>query len=391
MLILDQQIVSDSLHPYFSSYGNDISPAKPSIGKEYHGDIKNAYWINAGDLKKGYKVLGSNGEWQVISEVYTVKTPLNSYNLEVNTDHTFFVKGIGGLDGVWVHNKDCWYIIPSEATTQTKNGQKIYTFEDRGRTVNIIENPEWSATGGKAKYFEVDADGKILNENEPNIHRATNRPAQNDNHVFVKDPLHPPKSAIKAEGVTPEYLITDRSSRLYNSRTLHPTLPDPIAGWDFKPSQINAKPGSSDSILNSQINGFVHEIDLANKVANEGFVVLKWGDKPGTHGSDVISIDPKSETVVLWDNKFRSDDGTLEISPTFDINAKTASGDSSGAWKNAKQEAIDVIQNSNLPAEQKIKLAQAVADGNFETRTVGSGALDGQIVIQKYTNGQKVK
>ena len=48
------------------------------------------------------------------------KTPLNSYNLEVNTDHTFFVKGIGGLDGVWVHNKDCWYIIPSEATTQTK-------------------------------------------------------------------------------------------------------------------------------------------------------------------------------------------------------------------------------------------------------------------------------
>ena len=336
-------------------------------------------------------MLGSNGEWQVISEVYTVKTPLNSYNLEVNTDHTFFVKGIGGLDGVWVHNKDCWYIIPSEATTQTKNGQKIYTFEDRGRTVNVIENPEWSATGGKAKYFEVDADGKILNENEPNIHRATNRNSQNDSGQFVADPLHPPKSAIKAEGVTPEYLITDRSSRLYNSRTLHPTLPNPIAGWDFKPSQINAKPGSSDSILNSQINGFVHEIDLANKVANEGFVVLKWGDKPGTHGSDVISIDPKSETVVLWDNKFRSDDGTLEISPTFDINAKTASGDSSGAWENAKQEAIRVIRESNLPDEQIDKLVKDVQLGNFETRTVGSGALDGQIVIQKYTNGQKVK
>ena len=94
---------------------------------------------------------------------------------------------------------------------------------------------------------------------------------------------------------------------------------------------------------------------------------------------------------MLWDNKFRSNWENLKISPTFDIDAKTASGDSSGAWENAKQEAIRVIQNSNLPAEQKIKLAQAVADGNFETRTVGSGALDGQIVIQKYTNGQKVK
>ena len=41
----------------FQVYGNDISPAKPSIGKEYHGDIKNAYWINAGDLKKVIKCL----------------------------------------------------------------------------------------------------------------------------------------------------------------------------------------------------------------------------------------------------------------------------------------------------------------------------------------------
>ena len=276
-----QQIVSDSLHPYFSSYGNDISPAKPSIGKEYHGDIKNAYWINAGDLKKGYKVLGSNGEWQVISEVYTVKTPLNSYNLEVNTDHTFFVKGIGGLDGVWVHNKDCWYIIPSEATTQTKNGQKIYTFEDRGRTVNVIENPEWSATGGKAKYFEVDADGKILNENEPNIHRATNRNSQNDSGQFVADPLHPKNDT----GYNRPYLRTDTMQTImekyekqangdYKIKGTNTIIKAPVdighaAGFEHRRLEIVAEElNMSQAEFNEYVNSRASKFQLENSSVN---------------------------------------------------------------------------------------------------------------------------
>ena len=155
-----QQIVSDSLHPYFSSYGNDINPAKPSIGKEYHGDIKNAYWINAGDLKKGYKVLGSNGEWQVISEVYTVKTPLNSYNLEVNNDHTFFVKGIGGLDGVWVHNKNCIYSVENAKSTEIINGEKVYTVEINGKNKKYISNPNYVEGGTEGPYVEVKTSGR---------------------------------------------------------------------------------------------------------------------------------------------------------------------------------------------------------------------------------------
>ncbi|WP_410472438.1 polymorphic toxin-type HINT domain-containing protein [Faucicola mancuniensis] len=122
------------------SYGNDINPAKPSIGKEYHGDIKNAYWINAGDLKKVIKVLGSNGEWQVISEMYTVKTPLNSYNLEVNTDHTFFVKGIGGLDGVWVHNKNCFTAHGDNPTVEIIDGHQV-TYSDYQIGLDLNKQP----------------------------------------------------------------------------------------------------------------------------------------------------------------------------------------------------------------------------------------------------------
>lgn len=93
---------------------------------------------------------------------------------------------------------------------------------------------------------------------------------------------------------------------------------------------------------------------------------------------------------MLWDNKFRSNWENLKISPTFDIDAKTASGDSSGAWENARNEAINTIMGSNLPNELKQKTLADLKNGKFETRTVGSGALEGQTVIQKYANYKRV-
>lgn len=185
-------------------------------------------------------------------------------------------------------------------------------------------------------------------------------------------------------------MITDQSKRLYNGEILHPNLPDPTAGWDFKPKQTTPKPNSTENNLNAHINGFVSEIQLANRVADDGYTILKWGDKTSTHGSDIVSIDPKTQTVVLWDNKFRSNGGTLEISPTFDINAKTASGAPSGAWANARNEAINTVMGANLPNELKQKTLADLRNGKFETRTVGSGALEGQTVIQKYANYKKV-
>ena len=105
-------------------------------------------------------MLGSNGEWQVISEVYTVKTPLNSYNLEVNTDHTFFVKGIGGLDGVWVHNKNCIYSVENAKSTEIINGEKVYTVEINGKNKKYISNPNYVEGGTEGPYVEVKTSGR---------------------------------------------------------------------------------------------------------------------------------------------------------------------------------------------------------------------------------------
>lgn len=135
------------------------------------------------------------------------------------------------------------------------------------------------------------------------------------------------------------------------------------------------------------------EIKLANRVATEGYIVLKWGDSDGTNGSDIVSVDLKTNTVVLWDNKYRSDDKKkLELSRTFDKDALTKKGNPSGACDGAKDEAIKAIRASTDPKIQAIsnKLIADLLQGNVETHTVGSGALEGQEIIQKYRDNQKV-
>ena len=42
------------------------------------------------------------------------KEPLNSYNLEVDNDHTYFIRGLQGERGIWVHNKNCLYSLTEE-------------------------------------------------------------------------------------------------------------------------------------------------------------------------------------------------------------------------------------------------------------------------------------
>ena len=64
-----QTIVSDSKHPYFAQYGTDPTPPEPSPGKPYHGDIANAYWVNAANLEAGHKLIDDSGNWQTVVSV----------------------------------------------------------------------------------------------------------------------------------------------------------------------------------------------------------------------------------------------------------------------------------------------------------------------------------
>ena len=172
-----QIIISDSRHPYFTLYGNDQNPPPPSMGKNYKGNITNAYWIDAGKLKPGYKLLDDSGLWQTITEINVEQQPLNSYNLEVNQDHNFFIRGVGGKKGVLVHNKNCWGLLPPNAKKTNIKGNEVYEFEDNGKKIRVIENPQWqkNSSNNGPKYIEVKIrqDGTVnhIAENTPNVVR----------------------------------------------------------------------------------------------------------------------------------------------------------------------------------------------------------------------------
>ena len=101
-----QTIVSNKIHPFFTQVNRgELVPS--SEGHHYNGEIQNAQWVDAQNLKAGYKLLSENNHWQTVKGVTIKAEKLSAYNLAVETDHTYFIKGANSdLDGVWVHN-DC--------------------------------------------------------------------------------------------------------------------------------------------------------------------------------------------------------------------------------------------------------------------------------------------
>ena len=189
-----QTIVSDSKHPYFAQYGTDPTPPQPSPGKPYHGDIANAYWVNAANLEAGHKLIDDSGNWQTVVSVRVEPKPLNSYNLEVENDHTFFIRGLGGDAGIWVHNTDCWRRIPYNASVSYVDGQLVRTFVHEGRIVKVTPNPSWNPAPKGAigyQYVEViEKNGKLykVNDGKPDIIFDPNQPPKNAQGLFVENP-----------------------------------------------------------------------------------------------------------------------------------------------------------------------------------------------------------
>ncbi|MCQ9121124.1 HINT domain-containing protein [Rodentibacter pneumotropicus] len=112
-----------------------------SEGHIYNGSIQNAQWVDAQNFKAGYKLLSENNQWQTVKGVSIKREKLSAYNLTVETDHTYFIKGAGeDTEGVWVHN-DCWHALPKGAR-QVKDidGYPAYQFKDSsGQTVTVLK------------------------------------------------------------------------------------------------------------------------------------------------------------------------------------------------------------------------------------------------------------
>jgi len=121
-----QTIVSNKIHPFFTQVNEgEIVPS--SEGHHYNGEIQNAQWVDAQNLKAGYKLLSENNHWQTVKGVTIKAEKLSAYNLTVETDHTYFIKGANSdLDGVWVHN-DCFLDKPKQKVNTTQPGDIVRT------------------------------------------------------------------------------------------------------------------------------------------------------------------------------------------------------------------------------------------------------------------------
>ena len=121
-----QTIVSNKIHPFFTQVSQgELVPS--SEGHFYKGEIQNAQWVDAQNLKAGYKLLSENNHWQMVKGVTIKAEKLSAYNLTVETDHTYFIKGANSdLDGVWVHN-DCFLDKPKQKVNTTQPGDIVRT------------------------------------------------------------------------------------------------------------------------------------------------------------------------------------------------------------------------------------------------------------------------
>ncbi|WP_410472374.1 polymorphic toxin-type HINT domain-containing protein [Faucicola mancuniensis] len=161
-----QTIVSNKIHPFFTRINNldGLSLPPSSEGHNYQGDIKNAQWVDASNLKAGYELLSEDGKWQVVQHVEVKDEPLSAYNLTVGNDHTYFIAGNYKVRGVWVHN-NCWNNLPSGATNTGKtlpDGRPLYTFKDeKGKQVLAYK-------GSDGRYYNKDV-YHPTKPNSPNV------------------------------------------------------------------------------------------------------------------------------------------------------------------------------------------------------------------------------
>jgi hypothetical protein len=168
-----------------------------------------------------------------------------------------------------------------------------------------------------------------------------------------------PSTAIAVGGNAPNGL------RVTNGVTLDLRLPDPVAGLNYQPTVLaNVNP----NIANSQVNGYVGELNLANTVAAlPNQQVISYAGPVGTHGADVVSVNVQTGEVTLWDSKFRTSPVPMPPSTTFTPG--------SSALNNALVQAEDDIRNSSLPPAVKDKAIQNLNNGNFSANTAGAGAV----------------
>ena len=108
-------------------------------------------WLRAGDLKKDDRLLGHDGQWVTVEEVYDTGEWETVYNLRISDYHTYFVSDWDWSFSVWAHNA----CVSFERVVSGSAGISFATFAWNYRQLQVRRTPEGSEeratwrTGGK--------------------------------------------------------------------------------------------------------------------------------------------------------------------------------------------------------------------------------------------------
>jgi hypothetical protein len=164
--------------------------------------------------------------------------------------------------------------------------------------------------------------------------------------------------------------------RVHVGVELDPRLGEPASGWGYFPTLLgNAR---TENQYYSHLVGYQFELRLANEVALSNQLVVKYGDVIGRTGADIISVNPRTGDVVLWDSKYRSADVSLGHSPTFVNQAARIA-----AIAEARQR---IAANASLSPSVKSQAITNLDLGNFMTNTVGAGQVRNSVQV-RFCNG----
>ena len=132
-------------------------------------------------------------------------------------------------------------------------------------------------------------------------------------------------------------------------------------GWGYRPPRTSDTTSYWSEMRHR--HGYQAELRLSNHIAdNLGEHVVWYGDHvTASHGADVISVDPTTGRVTLWDAKFRESGAVQPMSDTFAEPGKLA---------NALAEARQVITNDpRLSPELKAKALANLSKGKYRIAT----------------------
>jgi hypothetical protein len=145
-----------------------------------------------------------------------------------------------------------------------------------------------------------------------------------------------------------------------------PPLPMP-EGIGQEPVAMYLRNQSTENQRYAHISGWIEEARLAQRIHElPDQQVVRWGGKATIHGEDVISVNPRTGEVTLWDSKYRSKAGRLVDSPTFN--------DQRRDYEKMLEDVTRAIQTDpTLSISVKRSALENVRLQNFRQCTAGAG------------------